>query len=189
MSSYHPPSAWATQAGFRLLPAAPRPTIIAMKTLPRVIRTVVGVLALTCLLLAGPALGSDPPRYSDGRVTRVGLEGRWVLVGLEGEGRAAPDKDAALWRQNVCAEATFARGRIMFKSDSGVKAGVYSTDGAARPAWLDLKELEGGNVEAIYELREDQLRIGFEFKILGQHHRPTRFRDKDVITLVFCRRW
>jgi uncharacterized protein (TIGR03067 family) len=160
-----------------------------MMTPLRIIPMVACVLPLACLLLAAPALGSDPPRYTDDRVEPVGLEGRWVLVGFEAEGQTASDKDLADWKRESCSAVKFALGRITIETGKGPVAGTYRVDPAARPAHLDVKEEGSAALEAIYELRGDRLRIGFELRILEMGHRPTSFRGKDVVTMIFRRVW
>src|SRR5262245_631196 len=90
---------------------------------------------LAVLLLVLPSLGSDAPKEYDETVAwEDGLQGSWLLVGQEFNGKPVDFVESV---------QTFRNGKYTTKDKHGSVAGTYTIDASQKPAHLDEVPSEG----------------------------------------------
>src|SRR5262249_12344203 len=111
------------------------------------------MLPLACVLLAGPALGSDDPRFDGGTLGSCGLEGSWRLVSR---------RDAGV-EGNVTHDTivTFTGAVCLWKTGDEQTTEGYQIDERLSPARLKMMSLRRAVVlrSCIYRIDGDILRL------------------------------
>jgi uncharacterized protein (TIGR03067 family) len=110
------------------------------------------------------------------------LEGTWDVKSIEVKGKKidAPEGKGG--------SIVFAKGMKVVMKDPGKpdKDGKYKLDTSKSPMQLDLIELKDGKdadvMQAIYEVKEDTLRLGFSAEG-PKGKRPTEFKGDTVVIL------
>jgi uncharacterized protein (TIGR03067 family) len=131
-------------------------------------------LPLLAAVLALLLLGSDSPKEYDDRAQDSGLEGEWVLLRLEVNGKLVPE-----WPSHV---TTYRGGRMQ----AGEAEGTYTVDDLVRPARLTERiAVTGETFPSIYQIAGKTLRVAF-LKSLTDY--PTGFSDKRELVIEVYRR-
>lgn len=131
-------------------------------------RTLVAVVALSCLL------GAEPPADAV-KKELARLDGEWVMVSGERDGQALPEeyvKTATRVARDGVSTVTIA-GMVVMKSK-------YTIDPTKKPKAIDFEATEGEaagkKIQAIYELDGDTLKFCLS---ASDRDRPTDFTAKD----------
>ena len=127
---------------------------------------------LVCSLVAG----ADDPQ--DAKKMIASLQGRWVMVGAEVEGRKAPDKE---YKDGL--EVLVIQGTTITYLNNGKEQQkfAFAIDPSKNPALIDLThdtgDDKGKTNYAILELKGDELklRVNNKFKANAKEDRPSKF--------------
>jgi uncharacterized protein (TIGR03067 family) len=142
-------------------------------------------LALTGVVVCVMLLGSDSPRGDRDAATRVdGLEGTWIVLAVEANGKRVQDEDFL-----TVTSYHFKAGTLTDESRSGQGRFIYTTDVSQKPAHLDLRVDAGPRptpwLKAILQIDGDHLKVGWSNKT--DDSRPTSWDDPRMTVLTFRR--
>jgi uncharacterized protein (TIGR03067 family) len=136
---------------------------------------------LLAALLALPLLGSDPSERYDGAAEPDGIEGTWVRVAAERDGRKA---------DIIAGSLTFLGGGRLLEETTGAapRAGRFKLDNGPRPARLDIEyasDPPGLGRKFICQVGGDTLKVGFAVDLTAA--RPGSFADRGTLIVTYRR--
>jgi len=137
-------------------------------------------LCLLAALLALPLLGSDAPKGYDGALAEDRIEGEWLRVSQEVDG-----KEAGLLLEEKL--TFFAGGRFLREMGLHPMTGDYTIDTRSVPPQLDQVvtegEKKGRTQKSICRLSADTLKIAST----PDGTRPGSFREKNAVVTTYRR--
>ena len=136
------------------------------------------VWLLAGVLLAAPSLGSDAPQEYDGATFMTdGLQGSWLLIGKEFNGKAVDFVESV---------QTFRNGKYTTKDKDGTTTGTYTIDASQTPAHLDEVPSEGPDKgwrkKTVYQLDGNTLKKAAS---LWPDKRPKNLDDKTSFLIIY----
>ena len=133
------------------------------------------------LLLLVPLLGSDVPKDYNGAMAADGIEGTWVRVAAEMDGRKL---------DIIAGSLTFQGGGRLLEERAGAapRAGRFKLDAGPRPARLDIEypsDPPGLRRKFVCHVSEDTLKVGFALDWTAP--RPGGFAERGTIIVTYRR--
>ena len=137
---------------------------------------------LFAFMFVAPLLGSDSPREYDDSTKMDDIEGSWLLISEEYEGRVFKAEEG---RKSDNQGVTYQGGKFTRVDPKEVLKGTYTTDTACKPAHLDMT-FDGGGLKVTYIYRRDgeKLLLGLIWNGGG---RPKSFDDKGIHVSTYKR--
>ncbi len=135
---------------------------------------------VSCILFAGMASAVLSQDASAGDAER--LQGEWLLASVEIHGKTLPAS------AGKGGSIVFAKDGKVIMKDPGKpdKNGTYKIDAGKTPKQLDLILVKGGKDseerKGIYELNDDELKIGFS-RFGPKGNRPDGFKGDKIVIL------